>query len=522
MNNQFTNVIFEGTKLENYQINKTGDVRNKKGQILKQTRPGSVMLSINGKRQHVKVSKLLMSTFKTTEEPIKNKDTSGIHYSTNESYYKVSDKLKELGVSNYLGHCTVHDPRVSNLNPFSTSLTDDEKQIIREECSKNIFYFIGECLRIPDGVHLTCFELDIANLSAIWAFKNNISTYTVVPPYNGRKFSQFAIIVWSILFRDLPISYITKININEYRSTLLRIIDFLPDYIKDADKVRTVDLRLINNPNGKTLKNRDLILIDDFETIPNANDIFPLSKDSLVSINTLVGDPDEVGFNPAKLISSLLKWDIKFLDLTDSEIRNHFQGGMMYIEYPISEFSDDPDEYYNHLIRKYNYDHKIIDRLLFLRRKTYVDETLELILKDTRNLTLATRIRDEYKSDGYIANIIQDSIKAIDDKDTDFPVDMIELATIYNIIKDIDLGDNFDIDLTDSYESFEEFAIKTFGMIDADAINELIFENDHISNKITDAWYSITGEYYKNLYPNIKKFYDTVVEVHEAFKNCNK
>ena len=73
-----------------------------------------------------------------------------IHYKTkNTSFLKVHLFLKKKGVKNNAFFLELYDETLEDIDPFDyDNLTEETKQRILIECSKNFWYFIRECVRI--------------------------------------------------------------------------------------------------------------------------------------------------------------------------------------------------------------------------------------------------------------------------------------------------------------------------------------------------------------------------------------
>lgn len=522
METEFRHVIYKGEEVKTYLISKTGIVKNTKGVVLKQSRPGYVMLSINNTRHHVKVVELIVSTFgtlKNIEEKSGEQQNELHYYSTNKSYQQMINKLHSLGIKNCSVHCRINNPKVIGLNPFSKDLTEEEKEIIIGECSNNIFYFIGECVRIPYAGSFERFELNLSTLASIWALDNGISSYTVTPILFNRDDYQNALAIWFTLFKDVSINYLRKINPNITHTEILNTIQCLPEYIKDTEKIKNSIIRITNTVPVNS--ECDVFLIGDFEHIKSANEILDANKDSILIINTTVGDPDEAGFDASIYIDKMSKWDVKFLDMDKSYIHEKLLGKLLHIQFPLEELVDDHEKMCDKIIRRYNYDRALLDRILFMRRKSYTDVLIENIAKDALRFKDIINMINTHEPDGYISELINTTLPKVKSRDVKVSVDFIQIATLYNVIKDVDLGENFKINLSENYQSFEEFALKTFGIIDENRINELIGTHLHINNKINHAIHSITGDRYLTLYPNIKSVYHILTSAQEAFKEFN-
>lgn len=138
-------------------------------------------------------------------------DSRGIpffyHISTsNLSFIQTARDLKSLGINNNAFFLALYNPDLADVNPFSPNLTKEQVQAIINECIINPWYFIRECVRIPEQGGGTGpgagskFRLHRGNLAACWCFFRNIDLYLVIPRQCFKTHSMLACLNWAYIF----------------------------------------------------------------------------------------------------------------------------------------------------------------------------------------------------------------------------------------------------------------------------------------------------------------------------------
>lgn len=160
---------------------------------------------------------------------------------TNKSFLHISLLYKKMGIKNHAFPLILLDPTLQGVNPRSPNLTDEQKIAIAIECSKNIWYFLREILKLPganssDGIP---FNANRANIAYMWCYFNHITSLTIQPRQTGKSINNDAIVVWLLSFTfNTTITLFTKshqlrtINIDR----LKEIINLLPWYLNPVSK----------------------------------------------------------------------------------------------------------------------------------------------------------------------------------------------------------------------------------------------------------------------------------------------
>lgn len=314
-------------------------------------------------------------------------DTHAHLYTTNEYFKKLTKRLSEDGVVVPL-HTTLYNKHLIDVDPFDKNLTDEQKEMILQECKDNPFYFLGECVRIPmyggDSVGL---RLHKGTMASVFLTLNSVSSYNVSPIYTSRTNVQTALILWYRLFSKKFISYI---NYYGREALLARLNEFyirLPDFIIDATKLIIGDITLycprdetskITDLQARVITMSDIVFIDDFEFLHGVDKILKKNISAVINISTTVGDPEIIDYNPQDLIDKCSVWNIaKHLDglyiPNFKRTVNGVHGEMFYIETGIEEIDDNPEEWLKERYRMCFEQDDVYQRHCLLNR-SYVPE----------------------------------------------------------------------------------------------------------------------------------------------------
>lgn len=161
---------------------------------------------------------------------------------TNQSFLDLAALLKKMGVKNHLFFLALHQPELQGVDPYSETLTLQQKQMIAIECEFNPWYFLRELMRVPPvaGIDPVQFRANRANISMVWSFLNHIDYMLIQPRQTGKSVSTDSLMTWLYIFvlRNTRIMLITKDeqlrveNVNRLRN----IRGFLPDWLVVGDK----------------------------------------------------------------------------------------------------------------------------------------------------------------------------------------------------------------------------------------------------------------------------------------------
>lgn len=188
--------------------------------------------------------------------------TASLHLETsNRSFVRICQVLKEMGVKNHAFPLTLVDPELRYVDPFSDKLTDAQITAIITECTINPWYFLRECLRAPSdsGADDRPVEANRANIALWWCFLNHLTFWLIQPRQTGKSFNTDGLMTWllRIRCRNTKINLLTK-NDNLRRENIKRlkaICEALPKYLQslspnDAQNGEEISVSLLGNHYG--------------------------------------------------------------------------------------------------------------------------------------------------------------------------------------------------------------------------------------------------------------------------------
>jgi len=165
---------------------------------------------------------------------------------TNESFKRLVYLYKKMGIRNAEFPLALMQPELSGIDPFSPTLTKEEKFKIALEARYNPWYVFRELMRIPPnaGTEPIRFQANRGNIAMYWSFFNHVDFGLLQPRQTGKSVSTDCLMVGLqfIWAANTTVYLITKDNAlrNNNIERLKEIRDLLPEYIyypnrNDAD-----------------------------------------------------------------------------------------------------------------------------------------------------------------------------------------------------------------------------------------------------------------------------------------------
>ena len=327
-----------------------------------------------------------------------------IQYNTkNTSFLKVHLFLKKKGVKNNAFFLELIDESLIDVNPFDEeNLTDEQKQRIIIECSRNFWYFIRECVRVPAS-GLVRYELNLGNLALSWCCLNNLNSYTVMPRQTGKTYSAMVVLAWVLLFggknTEMVLFAQQQINVVNNLGRVKSVKRELPRYLqltdsKDRDG-SVVDFKALGNSlmtqaPGRSAESADnrgrglskpVVQYDEFGFIPFIKEQYQasvLAQTTVARTAEKAGLPhfisitttaaflnNDSGIYAHDFFLDSLQFDEKFYDMSISKIkdilRNEAKRDFIAIEYQYWDLGKD-DNYFKEQCKALNYEQDAIDR----------------------------------------------------------------------------------------------------------------------------------------------------------------
>ena len=334
-----------------------------------------------------------------------------IHYTTkNNSFLKVYKFLKQKGIKNNAFFLELKDETLLNVDPFDENLTDEQKQRIIIECSRNIWYFLRECVRIP-GSGINRYEANLGNIAITWCCINNLNHYCVMPRQCGKTFAEMAVMDWILYFGGKNTEMILfaqqQSNLDNNMGRIKSIRNELPSYLrfmsnKDRDgsimDFKVLGNSIIKQAPGRSEESADnrgrgtskpVMNYDEFAFIPYIKTQYQASilaqttvaraaeKAGLphfVSITTTAAFlNNESGIYAHDFFLDSLEFHESFYDMNIDDIkrilRNEAKRNFIAIEYQYWDLGKG-DDYFEEQCKALNYDKDAIDREVLNKWKT--------------------------------------------------------------------------------------------------------------------------------------------------------
>lgn len=334
-----------------------------------------------------------------------------IHYNTtNLSFIKVYHFLKKKKVKNCTFFLELLDETLEHVDPHDPNLTEEQKQRIIIECTKNIWYFLRECVRIQNA-GVVPFELSLGNLALLFVSYLNLCSIVVMPRQTGKTMAEMVFLTWVLYFGgNNSESMIVAQNDKKIQDNMRRIRnvrDGLPPYLifktsQDRDGAEMMDFKslgnkIINTTVGKNAVDADakgrgcslsILSIDEGSFIDNIDVFYKaavLAWSNTAEAAQKFGLPNHVCFTttPGYLTEESGQWMFQFIqdslpfdesmyDLDRDQIIELMKHGskrrFLYIEYQYWDLGKD-DEYFQRMIVDCGGDWDAIEREVLLKWK---------------------------------------------------------------------------------------------------------------------------------------------------------
>lgn len=159
---------------------------------------------------------------------------------TNISFLQTSSDLKRLGIKNNKFFLKLYDKSLQGIDPHGKYISQEMVYKIVTECTRNIWYFLREVVRIPDqGGSGIKYQLNRANLALTWCFINHIDNWTCIPRQIGKTQSIIANLNYAFLFgttsSDMALFNKDKEASVENLERMKRQRELLPKYLQFKD-----------------------------------------------------------------------------------------------------------------------------------------------------------------------------------------------------------------------------------------------------------------------------------------------
>jgi hypothetical protein len=146
-----------------------------------------------------------------------------------------------MGIRNHAWPLALLNPDLQGIDPFSTTLSEEQMIMIAIECKTNPMYFIREIIRDPKGSISNPVKFRATRgIGLYWLYFNHITTMLTVNRQSIKSFSMSALYVYllNVACTNTTLGLLTKDNVLR-TSTLTSIKDMieeLPSYLQQLTK----------------------------------------------------------------------------------------------------------------------------------------------------------------------------------------------------------------------------------------------------------------------------------------------
>lgn len=157
---------------------------------------------------------------------------------TNQSFIDMHYYLINIGIPKDKADfmLRLYDPDLIGIDPFDPLLPRQLKLKIAIECSRNIWYFVRECVRVDTPAGKVRFELHRGNMAEIYLFERDFNIYIELPRQFGKTTASAVCYLWVFNFaaQNSKILFFHKEHkgSKDNLATLKSLRDNLPEYLQ--------------------------------------------------------------------------------------------------------------------------------------------------------------------------------------------------------------------------------------------------------------------------------------------------
>lgn len=196
---------------------------------------------------------------------------------TNQSFLDMHNYLKSIGVQNNDFFLALLDPGLAGVDPRDPNLPSYMKARVMQECRLNYWYFIRECVRIPEqggsvnnGVR---YKLHRGNLAMNFLFMLNFNQFVEMPRQHGKTIAALIRYLWVYNFgtsnSEIMFMHKDHAGSKDNLKKLKTLRDALPSYLQMSS---------VTNKEGKKLKVPNTIVMIQHPFNNNKITTFPSAR----------------------------------------------------------------------------------------------------------------------------------------------------------------------------------------------------------------------------------------------------
>lgn len=241
-----------------------------------------------------------------------------INYNTtNKSFLKVSEQLRNSGVENFNFMLRLDDCRLLGVDATDPNLDTKTRKRIEIECSNNIWYYFRECLQIknPDGI-LERFKLTKLTATMIYLVEHSRHQYVIGHRVSFKTHTAYSLIDYCNLYKRRKLWHYENA---EYNKNLYE--QFKNEYSDPKD-----------------------------------------SESPLLLFESVINDDDSGEHSKVRYLTK--KWNDNYFDIPVDELDDFY-----YVYYPYTQLVENPAAFYRYYEIIFNHDYNFIRREILCERK---------------------------------------------------------------------------------------------------------------------------------------------------------
>jgi len=337
----------------------------------------------------------------------------------NISFLQTARDLKALGIKNNMFFLKLYDTSLEFVDPHSPHLTHEQTLRVINECIINPWYFLRECVRIPEqGGNGIPYQLHRANLAATFCFLMGIDHYLVIPRQKGKTQSTVSSLNWAFLFGTTSSEFMfinkRQEDANNNLDRLKQQRELLPSYMRMKEIINDDGKREVGQDNVKSITNpttgnkivtkpsarsveaaeglgrgctQPIQYYDETEFTPFIKTIIEAAgpayntasanarRNNAAYCRIFTSTPGDLDTQPgqdcALIINETCKWTEQFYDWSRDDIEDYIAknsgNGIVYIEYQYQQLGDD-EEWFKRTCQTLLNNPAKIKREIFLQR----------------------------------------------------------------------------------------------------------------------------------------------------------
>jgi hypothetical protein len=267
----------------------------------------------------------------------------------NSSFLHMRDTLFGLRVKNHSDHLMIHDDKLIGVDPYDPRLTFEMKARVVAECTRNVWYYIREVVRLESGYsYHQPFKLNLMNYALIWSFANKLPTVASSCRQQSRTVTLRVLKSYVLRFR--PDNCTNQIINDKNELTIMDMMNQVktPDYL-DMHFMKISEREYENSAIQSVVKDimsvtsyqihpKSMLIIDDAAYNANGYNLLKYFEDEpnlnyWTVIATAACKPNtKISTYVHELITKSQRFVVSMLDMTSEQLKD-ICGGYIYVSF---------------------------------------------------------------------------------------------------------------------------------------------------------------------------------------------